>query len=46
MQGVVDGGVAPEDPFMASDNPAVLPAFQTVGVGPDLDRLPDSPGID
>ena len=46
MQGVVDGVVAPEGPIVASDNLAVLPAFQTVGVGPDFDRPPDSPGID
>ncbi len=46
MHGIVDGGVAPEDPIMASDNLPVLPAFQTVGVGPDLDRPPNSPSID
>lgn len=46
MQGIVDGVVASEDPIMASDNLAVLPAFQPVGVSPDLDRPPDSPGID
>ncbi len=46
MQGIVDRVVAPEDPIMASDNLAVLPAFQPVGVSPDLDRPPDRPGID
>ena len=46
MQGIVDGGVAPEDPIMASDNLPFLPAFQMAGVGPDLDRSPNSPSID
>ena len=46
MQGIVDGVVAPEDPVMPSDDLAVLPAFQPVGIGPDLDRPPDSTGVD
>jgi hypothetical protein len=46
MQGIVDGVVAPEDPIVARDDLAVLPAFQPVGVGPDLDRPPDCTGVD
>ncbi len=45
MQGVVDGVVASEDTFMASDDLSVLPAFDTISVSPDLDRPPDRPGI-
>jgi len=40
MQRVVDGIVAPEDTHMATDDPTVLPAFQPICVGSDLDRPP------
>ena len=46
VQGIVDRVVAPERSRMATDNLAVLPTFQPVGIGPDLDRPPDRPGID
>ena len=46
VQGIVDRIVAPECSRMATDNLAVLPAFQPVGIGPDLDRAPDRAGID
>jgi len=46
MQGIVDGVVAPEDTFMATDDPAVLPAFEPISIGPDLDGPPHGAGID
>lgn len=46
MQGIEDRPVPPERPCVAADNPAILPAFQPVGIGPDLDRPPNRPGID
>lgn len=45
MQWIVDGVVAPEGPHMATDNLTVLPAFQTVGISPDLHRSPKGAGI-
>lgn len=45
MQGIVDGVVAPEDTHMAADDPTVLPAFQPVGIGPDLNGPTDRAGI-
>ena len=45
MQGIVDGVVAPEDTRMAIDNLTVLPAFETISIGPDLDRPPDGAGV-
>lgn len=46
MQGIVDGVVAPEDTLMAADDPTILPAFQPIGIGSDLDRPPHRAGID
>ena len=46
MQGVKDGFIPPKGTLVLADNPAILPAFQPVGVGPDLHRPPDRPGID
>lgn len=46
VQGIVDRVVAPERSRMPTDNLAVLPEFQPVGVSPDLDRSPDGPRID
>jgi len=46
MQGVIDGVVAPEDPFVATGHLPVLPAFQTVGIGAELDGPADRAGTD
>ena len=46
VQRVVDCLVAPEGPIMPSHNPSILPAFDAIGVGPDLDRAADRARID
>ena len=46
MQRIVDGLAAPEGTCVLTDDPAVLPAFEPIGIGPDLDRPPHGAGID
>lgn len=46
MQGIVDGVVASEGTHMATDDLTVLPAFQAIGIGADLDRPSDRTGVD
>ncbi len=46
VQGIVDRVVAPERSRMPTDNLAVLPAFQPIGISPDLDWPSDGPRID
>jgi len=46
VQGIVDRVVAAEGAIMAPNYVAVLPAFQAVGIGADLDRPPDRTGVD
>lgn len=43
---IVDRLAAAEGPFMPAYDLAVLPAFQPVGIGADLDRTADRAGID
>ncbi len=46
VQRIVDGVVAAEDTGMASDDLTVLPAFQPIGIGSDLNRPAARTGID
>lgn len=46
VEWIVDRPGAAEGPIMPAHDPAVLPAFQTISIGPDLDRSPDRTGID
>ena len=46
VQGVIDGFAAPEGTRVAADDSAVLPAFEPIGIGLDLDRTPHGAGID
>ncbi len=46
MQGIVDGFAAPEGTRVAAHDPAFLPAFQPVSVGPNIHRSSNRAGID
>jgi hypothetical protein len=46
MERVVDRLATTEGAIMAGDNLTILPAFQPVGIGADLDGPPDRTGID
>ena len=45
MKGIIDGVVPPEGPHMATDDLSVLPAFEAIGIGSDLDRPSYGAGI-
>ena len=46
MERVVDRLATAEGPIMASHGLTILPAFQPVGIGADLDGPPDRTGVD
>jgi len=46
MQGIKDGFVAPEGALVLTNDLAVLPALQPIGISSDLHRPADRPGID
>ncbi len=46
MQGIIDRFGAPECAFMLADDLAILPTFQSICVGADLNRTTDRTGID
>jgi hypothetical protein len=46
MQRIVDRLAAAEGALMPGDDLTVLPAFQPIGIGADLDRPPDRAGVD
>ncbi len=41
MQGIEDGFAATEGTLVSANDLAILPAFQPIGIGADLDRAPD-----
>ena len=46
MQWIIDRLAAPECAFMLADDLAILPTFQSICVGADLNRATDRAGID
>lgn len=46
VEWIVDRPGAAEGAIMPAHDPAVLPAFQSVGIGTDLDGPPDRTGVD